>query len=77
MVKMFSRRDFLKTASLVAAGGVLAACAPQATATPGAAEVKPAETKPAVAPPVAAGGKILSYWFAWCSLGRNAETPRV
>jgi multiple sugar transport system substrate-binding protein len=65
MVKMFSRRDFLKTASLLAAGGVLAACAPQPTATPGAAEVKPAETKPAVAPPVAAGGKILSYWFAW------------
>ena len=62
MAKKFSRRDFLKGTSLVVAGGVLAACAPQATATvaPTQAEVKPTE-----APAQPSGGKTITYWHQW------------
>lgn len=42
--KKFSRRSFLKTASLFAAGGLMAACTPQATPTPAAAPVDPTAT---------------------------------
>lgn len=59
-----SRRQFLYGTALVAAGGVLAACAPKATPTP---EAKPAEAKPA-APTAAPAPKEkiqIKYWIFW------------
>ncbi|MBC7256737.1 MAG: twin-arginine translocation signal domain-containing protein, partial [Chloroflexi bacterium] len=61
---MISRRQFLYGTALVAAGGVLAACAPKATPTP---EAKPAEAKPA-APTAAPAPKEkiqIKYWIFW------------
>jgi len=66
MAKKFTRRDFLKGASFVAAGGVLAACAPQVAPTAAVAPTNPPEAvKPTEAPVAAPSGKNLSYWFAW------------
>jgi len=66
MAKKFTRREFLKSATLVAAGGVLAACTSQATPT--AAPAQQTEVPGVVNPtatPAAPQGKNLSYWFAW------------
>ncbi len=66
---VLNRRDFLKTASAVAAGGLLAACggapateAPKAEAPK--AEAPKAEAKP-TAVPAAAEGVTVQYWFSW------------
>ncbi len=61
--KGLSRRQFLRGATLAAAGGLLAACAPSAPAPAAApaAEGQAAE-QPAPAP---AGGKVIQYWFGW------------
>jgi multiple sugar transport system substrate-binding protein len=60
MLKKLSRRDFLKGVSFVAAGSVLAACAPQAAPTSA-----PAAAQPTQAPAASTGGKSLVYWFQW------------
>ena len=65
--KHLNRRDFLKGASILAAGGLLAACAPAAPAQPAAdkpTEAKPAEEKPTAAAPAASGG-LIRYWSGW------------
>jgi hypothetical protein len=70
----FSRRDFLRGASALAVGGVLAACgAPPATEAPKAEATKapeatatpvPAEPTPTPAPPKAEGA-LIRYWTGW------------
>jgi maltose-binding protein MalE len=61
MAKKLSRRDFLRGVSFVAAGSVLAACAPQVAPTSApAAAVQPTE-----APQPAAGKKSITYWNQW------------
>jgi len=59
MHKSVSRRVFLRQASLVAAGGALAACVP-----PGAPQAGPAPSAEQPAPQ-AAGPVTLEYWFCW------------
>jgi multiple sugar transport system substrate-binding protein len=66
---VLNRRDFLKTASALAAGGLLAACAPApATEAPKQeapkAEAPKAEATPTAAPAPAAGVTV-QYWFGW------------
>ncbi len=75
MAKNFSRRDFLKSASLAMVGGVLAACSPaanppaavsEATATSGV--VQPPTAVPTLVPTavlVGAGSKDLTFWTQW------------
>jgi maltose-binding protein MalE len=60
MAKKLSRRDFLRGVSFVAAGSVLAACAPQAAPTSAPAAVQPTE-----APQPAAAPKSITYWCQW------------
>jgi multiple sugar transport system substrate-binding protein len=61
---VLNRRDFLRGASALAVGSVLAACgptpAPPATEAPKAA---PAEATPTAAP--APAGVTVQYWFGW------------
>jgi multiple sugar transport system substrate-binding protein len=59
-----SRRDFLKRASMLAAGSFLVACAPQAATQPAAEGGDTAEA-PKEAPPQSSGGGVVSYWVAW------------
>ena len=70
--KKVNRRDFLKSAAILRAGGLLAACAPPAqpaTATkaleygPTAAEA-PAAT-PTNPPPAGSSEKTLEFWSGW------------
>jgi len=64
-----SRRIFLSTAASVAAGTVLAACAPQAAPTqaPAAATEAPQATAVPAAntAPASSGGKTIQYWVSW------------
>jgi ABC-type glycerol-3-phosphate transport system substrate-binding protein len=68
-----NRRDFLRIGMLTTAGGVLAACAPQAAATSEAAQsggsqpptAIPTEVPTAVA--VGGGQKELVYWTQWAA----------
>src|SRR5262245_24745416 len=57
-----TRRDFLRGAAFVAAGGLLAACAPAGAPGAPAGESTGGE---AAAP--AAEGVMLQYWFGWGS----------
>lgn len=59
--KGISRRAFLRNTSLVAAGAVLAACAPSP------APSAPAASDSGVAAPAAVGGSI-QYWVGWSNL---------
>ncbi len=56
-----SRREFLHAASTLAAGSLLAACAPKATSAP------PEQGKAAepTSPPAAPEGKLIRYWTGW------------
>jgi multiple sugar transport system substrate-binding protein len=56
---VLNRRDFLKTASAVAAGGLLAACG-----VPPATEAPETEAMP-TAVPAATEGATVQYWFTW------------
>jgi len=56
---VLSRREFLRGASVLAVGGLLAACAPPSTPAP----EEPAEA-PVEAPP-AEEGVVVQYWFGW------------
>jgi len=73
MVKKLTRRDFLKGASFVAAGSLLAACAPKVVATsavattPTTASQQVAATAPAptAVPPAGSSAETLEFWVAW------------
>jgi len=58
MATKLSRRDFLKAASLVGAGSLLAACTPKPATQPETG------TQPSEVPP-ATGVKTISYWNQW------------
>ena len=61
---VLSRRAFLRGASLVAAGGVLAACTPSTPAPTSAPQAEGGQEQPtAVAP--AAEGAVIQYWVNW------------
>jgi len=59
--KKFTRREFLRTASIATAGGLLAACAPQTQTPETSGEVEPDE----VVPPVEGEGTLLRLWSSW------------
>ena len=58
----FSRRQFLKASSMLAVGGVLAACAPAPGGAPAPAASEGGESAPAAAAGVA------QYWVGWANL---------
>lgn len=59
-----SRRDFLRAAALVSAGGALAACAPQGTTIPSEVDGVSAE-QPVEAPPAGSTKGTVVYWVQW------------
>ncbi len=60
-----SRRQFLKTTSLVAIGGVLAACAPASAPADQAAEGSGDQPT--------TEGKVITFWYAWGNLDPAME----
>src|SRR5512135_3456589 len=87
----FSRRQFLKAATLAAAGGALAACQPaapvvsqptevpgqsaQPTATQAAAEGKPVEPTKPAPPEVSA--EAITYWNGWGGTYTNQTWDQI
>jgi multiple sugar transport system substrate-binding protein len=64
--RILSRREFLRLSTLATAGGILAACAPQAVSTPEAQEQEQEQGQAEVeAPPPAAEGAAVRYWTGW------------
>ena len=73
--KKLNRRDFIKAASFVTAGGILAACAPQQATQSASSTVEPtmpAAEEPTVEPsptpiviPPSKEGKTVRYWTGW------------
>ena len=64
MAKRLTRRDFLHMATLATGGAILAACAPQPTATqPAAAQPTAAAAQPTQAPPAGSGNTVrIGVW---------------
>jgi multiple sugar transport system substrate-binding protein len=58
-----NRREFLRAASVFAAGSLLAACAPQAAQVP--AEEQGQEQAEPTSPPAPPEGKVIRYWTGW------------
>ena len=73
------RRDFLKTSAMAGSGFVLAACAPQPIAPPGAAAPTGAPAAPAsvatVAPAALTG--TVSYWHTFTSQSEMSGLEKV
>ena len=70
-----SRRDFLRMAVSVAAGGILAACQPAAPAAPAAEPAAKEEEKPAEKP-AAASEKLQIQWWSHTYKPWNDELTR-
>lgn len=61
---ILSRRDFLKAASVAAAGGLLASCAPSVPVTPQGSSGQPAPTTA----PQASSPDAIQWWVGWGEL---------